>query len=49
MATLNFYLDKADKQGQSFILMTYLAGGQKFRYSVKLKVFPANGSNANNG
>ena len=40
MATLNFYLDKADKQGQSFILMTYLAGGQKFRHSVKLKVFP---------
>jgi site-specific recombinase XerD len=40
MATTNFYLDKADKQGQSFILMTYLASGQKFRHSVKLKVFP---------
>ena len=40
MATLNFYLDKADKQGQSFIMMTYLAGGQKFRHSVKLKIFP---------
>jgi integrase len=40
MATLNFYLDKADKQGKSFIMMTYLAGGQKFRHSVKLKIFP---------
>lgn len=41
MATLNFYLDKADKQGKSFIMMTYLAGGQKFRHSVKLKINPA--------
>ncbi|HTE01712.1 MAG TPA: site-specific integrase [Mucilaginibacter sp.] len=40
MATLNFYLDRADKQGKSFIMMTYLAGGQKFRHSVKLKIFP---------
>jgi hypothetical protein len=40
MATTNFYLDKADKQGKSFILMTYLAGGQKFRHSVKIKVLP---------
>lgn len=40
MATLNFYLDRADKQGKCFIMMTYLAGGQKFRHSVKLKVFP---------
>lgn len=40
MATVNFYLDKADKQGKSFILMTYLATGQKFRYSIKLKATP---------
>ncbi|MDB5137430.1 MAG: Phage integrase SAM-like protein [Mucilaginibacter sp.] len=40
MATTNFYLDKADKQGKSFIIMTYLAGGQKFRHSVKIKVLP---------
>ncbi len=40
MATLNFYLDNADKQGKSFIMMSYLAGGQKFRHSVKLKIFP---------
>lgn len=40
MATLNFYLDKADKHGRSFIQMTYLANGQKFRHSVKLKVLP---------
>src|ERR1700760_796053 len=40
MATVNFYLDKADKEGKSVILMTYLAQGQKFRHSVKLKVFP---------
>ena len=40
MATVNFYLDKADKNGKSFILMTYLAGGQKFRHSVKLKAYP---------
>ena len=38
MATLNFYLDKADKNGRSFIQMTYLANGQKFRHSVKIKV-----------
>ncbi|MGN6638405.1 MAG: phage integrase SAM-like domain-containing protein [Mucilaginibacter sp.] len=38
MATVNFYLDKADKQGQSLILMTYLAGRQKFRYSTKFKI-----------
>src|SRR5436190_746951 len=41
MATTNFYLDKADKQGKSFIIMTYLAGGQKFRHSVKIKVLPS--------
>ena len=41
MATTNFYLDKADKQGKSFILMTYLCGGQKFRQSVKIKVLPS--------
>ena len=41
MATTNFYLDKADKSGQSFILMTYLCDGQKFRHSVKLKIYPA--------
>jgi site-specific recombinase XerD len=40
MATVNFYLDKADKQGKCFILMTYLANGQKFRHSIKMKVFP---------
>ncbi|SRR5260221_5888876 len=40
MATLNFYLDKADKNGQSFIQMTYLANGQKFRHSVKIKITP---------
>ncbi|MDN3549331.1 site-specific integrase [Mucilaginibacter aquaedulcis] len=40
MATVNFYLDKADKNGQSFILMTYLANGQKFRHSVKVKISP---------
>jgi integrase len=40
MATLNFYLDKADKKGLSFIQMTYLANGQKFRHSVKIKVSP---------
>lgn len=40
MATINFYLDRPDKQGKSFILMTYLAGGQKFRHSVKLKATP---------
>ena len=40
MATLNFYLDKADKHGKSFIMMTYLAGGQKFRHSLKLKIIP---------
>src|ERR1700742_4411072 len=41
MATTNFYLDKADKQGKSFILMTYLCGGQKFRHSVKIKILPS--------
>lgn len=41
MATTNFYLDKADKQGKSFIIMTYLAGGEKFRHSVKIKVLPS--------
>jgi hypothetical protein len=41
MATLNFYLDKADKNGKSFIQMTYLANGQKFRHSVKFKVLPS--------
>jgi hypothetical protein len=41
MATTNFYLDKADKQGKSFILMTYLCGGQKFRHSVKIKGPPS--------
>ncbi|RYE11556.1 MAG: hypothetical protein EOP44_01145, partial [Sphingobacteriaceae bacterium] len=40
MATVNFYLDKADKEGKSPILMTYLSSGQKFRHSVKLKIFP---------
>jgi len=40
MATLNFYLDTADKNGRSFIQMTYLANGQKFRHSVKIKVTP---------
>jgi len=40
MATTNFYLDRADKEGKSFIQMTYLASGQKFRHSVKMKVFP---------
>jgi site-specific recombinase XerD len=40
MATLNFYLDKADKNGRSFIQMTYLANGQKFRHSVKVKITP---------
>jgi hypothetical protein len=40
MATLNFYLDKTDKNGRSFIQMTYLANGQKFRHSIKFKVLP---------
>jgi integrase len=40
MATLNFYLDKADKKGESLILMTYLSNGQKFRHSVKIKIAP---------
>lgn len=38
MATVNFYLDKADKEGKSPILMTYQAAGQKFRHSVKIKI-----------
>ena len=38
MATVNFYLDKADKEGKSPILMTYQANGQKFRHSVKIKI-----------
>lgn len=41
MATLNFYLDRPDKHGNSFILLTYQAGGQKFRHSVKHKVKPS--------
>ena len=40
MVILNFYLDKSDKNGKSFIQMTYFANGQKFRYSVKMKVLP---------
>ncbi|GAC1314656.1 MAG: site-specific integrase [Mucilaginibacter sp.] len=40
MATLNFYLDRQDKNGRSFIQMTYLANGQKFRHSIKFKVTP---------
>ncbi len=40
MATLNFYLDTADKNGRSFIQMTYLANGQEFRHSVKIKITP---------
>lgn len=40
MATVNFYLNPADKQGKCFILMTYLANGQKFRHSIKMKVYP---------
>ena len=40
MATLNFYLDRPDKAGRSFILMTYQADGQKFRHSVKIKLLP---------
>ena len=38
MATVNFYLDKADKEGKSPILMTYQANGQKFRHSIKIKI-----------
>ncbi|MGI4751273.1 MAG: phage integrase SAM-like domain-containing protein [Janthinobacterium lividum] len=38
MATVNFYLDKADKEGKSPIMMTYQAAGQKFRHSVKVKI-----------
>lgn len=41
MATTNFYLDKADSKGKCFIQMTYLANGQKFRHSIKMKVLPA--------
>ncbi len=41
MATLNFYLDKADKAGMHPILMTYLCDGKKFRHSIKLKVYPS--------
>jgi integrase len=40
MATLNFYLEKADKNGLSIIQMTYLANGQKFRFSLKIKISP---------
>lgn len=38
MATTNFYLDKAGKDGKCFIQLTYLASGQKFRHAIKLKV-----------
>lgn len=38
MATLNFYLNKEDKQGKCFILMTYLANGEKFRHAIETKV-----------
>ena len=38
MATLNFYLTKEDKQGKCFILMTYLANGEKFRHAIETKV-----------
>jgi len=41
MATTNFYLDKVDKQGKAFIMLSYLAEGQKFRHSVKLKILPS--------
>lgn len=41
MATLNFYLKKADKQGLSTILLTYQGSGEKFRYAAKAKVYPA--------
>ncbi|MEB0263979.1 phage integrase SAM-like domain-containing protein [Mucilaginibacter sp. 10I4] len=41
MATTNFYLDRADSKGKCFIVMTYLANGQKFRHSIKMKVFPS--------
>lgn len=38
MATVNFYLDKTDKDGKSPILMTYFSNGQKFRHSLKVKI-----------
>jgi hypothetical protein len=41
MATVNFYLDKTDKEGKSPILMTYFANGQKFRHAIKIKIFPS--------
>ena len=41
MATLNFYLKKADKQGLSIILLTYQGNGEKFRYAAKAKVYPS--------
>lgn len=38
MATTNFYLNKPDKSGNCFILMTYLANGEKFRHAIETKV-----------
>ncbi len=38
MATLNFYLNKPDKFGKCFILMTYLANGEKFRHAIETKI-----------
>jgi site-specific recombinase XerD len=40
MSTINFYLKKADKKGESPVLLSYLNRGDKFRYSTKLKVRP---------
>jgi integrase len=38
MATINFYLKKADKKNDCSIMMTYQHRGGKFRYSTRLKV-----------
>jgi site-specific recombinase XerD len=38
MATINFYLRKADKKAESAIMMTYQHRGDKFRYYTRLKI-----------
>ncbi|HZX57517.1 MAG TPA: phage integrase SAM-like domain-containing protein, partial [Mucilaginibacter sp.] len=38
MATTNFYLSPKDKSGKCFILLTYLANGEKFRFAVETKI-----------
>jgi site-specific recombinase XerD len=38
MATINFYVNKPDKLGKCFILLTYLANGEKFRHAIETKI-----------